>query len=97
MPLADHRSALGADEAGPAGRVAAWLVVLRPQQLSQDRGLADTDIAGGGEQGDGLARGQLLNPGQPGSRPGCVQLIDVAATELAELRRIMAVPLPEVR
>jgi tellurite resistance protein TehA-like permease len=82
----------GADEVCPAGRIAAFLFILGPKQLGQDRGLADVHVASGGQERHRPPGRQRVNLGQLRSRPARVQFGDVAAPELTELRRVMSVP-----
>src|SRR5689334_958227 len=67
----------------------------RAEVVGQDGGLADVGVLGGGEQRQGGVGGQGAQAGDRGAWPGLVELGQVAAAELVELRGIVAVPAAE--
>ena len=97
VALALHGAAVRADLMSPAGRLAA-LVGLDglAQHLGQDRGLADVDGAGGGEQGHRAGRGQGAQLAELGPLRLTGQLVQVAAAEFVELGRVVPVPLAQL-
>jgi hypothetical protein len=94
VALGLDRAALGADQVCPAGRVAAPVGLdILAQDLGQDRGLADLDVAGRGEQGHGPGGGQRADLAEFLALRGAGQLVQVTAAELVELGRVVPVPL----
>jgi hypothetical protein len=89
-------AALRADQVRPAGRIAALVFDGLAQDLRQHRGLADPDVPGRGEQGDGAGRGQRAEPAEFLALHAAGELVQVPAAELVELGRVVAVPLAQL-
>jgi hypothetical protein len=96
MAFALDGAALRAHQVRPAGRVAAFVLDGLAQHLGQHRGLAELDVAGRGEQGDGPGRGQRAQLAELPALHAAGKLIEVAAPELVELGRVVAVPLAQL-
>jgi hypothetical protein len=92
-------AAAGADLVGPAGGIAALgLSVVQglAQDLGQDRGLADVDVAGRGEQGHRAGRGQRAQLAELGPLDAAGQLVQVTPAELVEFFWVVPVPLAQL-
>jgi len=97
VALALHGAALRAHQVGPAHRFAALVRLdVLAQHLGQDRGLADLDVAGRGEQGHGPGGRQRAQPAKFLALRSAGQLVQVAAAELVELGRVVPVPFAEL-
>jgi len=97
VAFALDRAALRAHQVSPADRIAALVGLDVPaQDLGQDRGLAELDVPGRGEQGHGPGRGHGAQLAELLALRGAGQLVQVTAAELAELGRVVPVPLAQL-
>ena len=92
-----HGPAFGTDEIGPArGVTALGGLVILPQEAGQDGGLAVLDVPGRGQQGQRPGRGQGAKAAEFLALRTAGQFVQVAAAELGELGRVVAVPLAQL-
>jgi len=82
---------------GPArGVTALGGLVILPQEAGQDGGLAVLDVPGRGQQGQRSGRGQGAKAAEFLALRRAGQFVQVAAAELGELGRVVAVPLAQL-
>jgi hypothetical protein len=83
------------------GLCVAWLATSElgglAEHRGEDRGLAQAEVPGRGQQRHRPVRGQGLDPVQAIARAGLGKLGRVPAAELLELVRVVPVPGPQLR